>query len=732
MCASSKTTNPSSGRAQLDKSVRGLNSWHTVAVVAAVLFVVTGCAPADRQPDPHDNWTDWSIYRGDKRGTQYSVLDQINLDNVRDLQVAWQYHHGAPGGPSMYSNSIIADGLLYFTTPTLDAVCLDAATGQEMWRFVSSAVHEEGKIFRGRNRGVVYFNDGHAGRIFLFVINRIYAIDAKSGEQITSFGEDGYIDLHQNLGIDPEKASVEVTTPGIIYKDHLIVAGRVPEGYHSTPGDIRSYDAITGEFEWIFHTVPRPGEEGYDTWEFHADEQYGGANPWGGFTLDEEKGWVFCATGSPAPDFIYGGTRKGANLYGNCILALDAETGKRIWHYQNIHHDIFDYDNPPAPMLVTVQEDGVPRDLVVQFTKMGLTFILDRDTGEPVFPIEEVPVGQTMIEHEASWPTQPIPTLPKPLVRTHMTEADITDISQEAHDYVRDIFTQYETGQLYTPANEKGVITTPGHQGGFEWGGGAFNPNTHIVYVNANEAPTIHRLVKYYDFQQSDASPPLRGYSLYLKQCSSCHGADREGAQPGVASLEKSTLSAEEIGELLEIGKGNMPSFHYLSEEQRQDLVAFLQTDLSELDNKTSSGVVRYASDAPFLEDAEGYPGIKPPWGTLNALNVATGELIWQVPFGEYPGLAARGLKNTGSKNFGGPVATAGGLVFIAATPDEKIRAFDQATGAVVWEYKLPAAAYATPSTYQIDGKQYLVVVCGGGGKLGTPHGDAVVAFALP
>ncbi len=714
----------------------GFRKWDSTFLQALVLFfgcvlILTTCSQEVSNTDPFDNYQDWAIYRGDKKGIQYSELDQINIENIKGLSVAWEYHHGRPEGPSMYSNPIIIDGLLYFTTPTLDAVCLQATTGKEVWRFVSANFNEGKKVWKGRNRGVVYYDDGDAGRIFLFARNRIYAMDAKTGEHVSSFGKNGYIDLNFDLDIDPKKASVEMTTPGIIYQDHLIVGGRVPEGYQSTPGDVRSYNARTGAFEWIFHTVPQKGEEGFDTWEFLDDETYGGANPWGGFTLDEERGWVFCATGSPAPDFIYGGTRKGANLYGNCILALDANTGKKIWHYQNIHHDIFDYDNPPAPILATVTKEGRKVDVAIQFTKMGLTFILDRETGLPIFPVNEAPVGITTIEDEASWPTQPIPSTPKPLVRTHFTEDEITNISPEAHDYVQDIFKTYDSGPLYTPASEKGVITTPGHQGGVEWGGGAFNPNTNLIFVNANEAPTINRLVKYHDFQSDEVSPASKGFILYQKNCSSCHGSDRMGLAPGVASLVNTTLAREEIIELLDRGRGNMPSFNFLTLEERNNLAAFLESDEGEFDNRTSSGIVRYASDAPFLVDQEGYPGIKPPWGTLNALNVATGALVWKIPFGEYPELVKRGLKNTGSKNFGGPIATAGGLIFIAATPDEKIRAFDQSNGQLVWEHTLPAAGYATPSTYMIDAKQYVVIVCGGGGKINSRYGDAVVAFAL-
>lgn len=329
-----------------------MNSQKT-PLVAVFLFLVGFSLAAQSIDDPH---AEWKVYRGDSKANQYSTLAQIHAGNVHHLEKAWEYNTGdSSERSSMQVNSIMVNGRLYFSTFSLNAVALDAATGKEGWVFKSSEYNEGNRKLQGRTRGVVYYDDGGNGRIFHFVKNRVYALDAETGVPIKSFGEGGYIDLRKNLRIDYEKASIEVTSPGIVYKNFLIVGSRVPEGYESTPGDIRAYDTVTGEFKWIFHTIPEKGEFGYDTWEWVEGETYGGANPWGGFSLDEERGWVYCATGSPSFDF-YGGNRIGMNLFGNCVLALDAETGERKWHYQTVHHDLWDYDNPSAPILATVSD----------------------------------------------------------------------------------------------------------------------------------------------------------------------------------------------------------------------------------------------------------------------------------------------------------------------------------------------------------------------------------------
>lgn len=701
------------------------------------LIVVIATYGADR----FDNNRDWAIYRGDKKANQYSEFSQIHAGNVHRLEKAWEYHHGDPNGPSMYSNPIVIDGLLYFTTPKINVVAIQADTGEEVWVFESAKHRPGGREFRGRNRGVVYWEDAKKKnqRIFNFVKDRVYAIDPKTGSLIRSFGDRGSIDLRYNLPVPPDKAAIEVTTPGIVYQDVLIVGSRVPEGNQSTPGDIRAYDALTGEFRWIFHTVPIEGESGYETWDWEQGTIYGGANPWGGFSLDEERGWVFAATGCAAGDFIYGGSRKGKNLFSNSVLALDALTGERKWHYQTIHHDIWDYDNPPAPVLASIDVGGEKKDVAVQFTKMGLTFVLDRETGDPIFPIEERPVPASDVPGEEAWPTQPFPTKPPPLNRLVMYESDVTNLSPAARAYVLEKFRQHKTGSLYTPASLQGTITTPGHQGGAEWGGGAFDPETGVIYVNINEIPTINRLEPLAQYDLENATASQRGEMLYGTACVFCHGPNKVGNPPLYPPLTGVVRSDVELADQIRNGKGIMPAFSQFSEKQISDLIAYLRSDGTESkksadreERAASNRAPLYAQIAPFFTDQEGYPAISPPWGTLNAIDLNRGEILWKVPLGEYPELVKRGIRNTGTRSFGGPILTAGNILFIAGTADEKIRAFDKFTGRVLWEFTLPAGGYATPSTYMIAGKQFVVIAAGGGGKNATKHGDSIVAFALP
>lgn len=704
-----------------------------LAALAAVLATTAGTLVRS-VADPPGN-RDWPVYRGDPKGNQYVPLAQIHAQNVHRLQPVWEYRtHDANERSTMHANPIVVNGVMYITTPALKAVALDAATGKEIWVF-DPAKYNNGTVVRLRNRGVTYWKGVGGERIFHFVRDRVYAIDAKSGALIASFGRNGFIDLRQNLGVDPAGAVIEMTSPGAVFKNLLIVASRVNESYDASPGHIRAYDTVSGEMKWIFHTIPREGEHGYDTWNWVKGENYGGANAWGGVTIDEQRGWVFAATGSATEDF-YGGFRKGSNLFANSVLALDATTGERKWHYQTVRHDIWDYDNPPAPILVTLRSGTTSRDAVVQLTKMGFTFVLDRDTGQPLFPVQEIPVARSTVPGEETWPTQLVPSKPQPLVRQALTEADLTSITPDAHAHALKEFRKYRSGAIYTPPTLQGTITTPGHLGGAEWHGGSFDPMLNVLYVNVNEAPTINRLRQVHDLPGNGAGTPAQlGRYIYERTCAGCHGAERQGTPPQTPPLLNLVKTTQEIERVIADGRNAMPAFRQFRGSELSALSAYLKTAPGEVKSPgpAHGGAARYTIDGyPLFLDPHGVPAISPPWGTLNAIDLIKGEILWKVPLGEYPQLVAKGIRNTGSLNFGGAVATAGGVVFVAATADEKIRAFEKHTGRVLWEHRLPAGGYATPSIYMIDGRQYLVIAAGGSGKNATRSGDSVVAFALP
>lgn len=580
---------------------------------------------------------DWPAVGNDPGGMRYSPLKQIDRSNVTTLKVAWTYRTGdARPGTTIECTPLAVGGVLYLTTVKQRVVALDAATGKPLWRFDPGST--------GVNRGVAYWSDGRAGgkRRILFGTGsgHLYSLDARTGQPDPAFGAGGRVDLRLGLGRDLSRLNYAVTSPPALFEDRVIVPVLNAEGQPGAPGDIRAFDVRTGRALWRFRTVPEPGEFGNDTWGEDGWRERSGTNPWSGFTVDTKRGIVFCGTGSPASDF-YGADRPGANLFGNCTLALDARTGRRLWHFQQVHHDLWDHDNPCPPALGTIRWKGKPRDIVAQPTKTGFIYLFDRVTGAPLFPVDEKPAPPSAIPGERAYPTQPVPSAPPPLSRQGFTEADITDRTPEAAAFVREQLKALKWGKPWIPPSLEGTVVAPGFHGGANWSGASLDPATGILYINTNDVPYLSTLRRNaaggYDFQ---------GYT--------------------------------------------------------------------------------------YFNDDEGFPAMKPPWGWLTAVDLSKGRFVWRVPFGYYPELEARGQKGLGAQTFGGTIVTAGGLVFLAGSPDEKLHAYDKATGKLLWSAPLPAGGYATPCTYQVNGRQYVVIAAGGGGKLGTKSDDQYIAFALP
>ena len=718
--------------------------WATGIVTALPSQNALAADPVGTSPD-----ADWRVYLGDAASSHYSPLRQITPENVGKLKPAWRY---AAGGASpqnrsqIQCNPLVVDGTLFGTSPDQQLFALDAATGRELWRFDPAS--QPGITKGGVNRGLMHWQDPAKPadrRIYYANDHFLHAIDAATGRRIPGFGEAGSIDLKKDLERDSSGLALNVTTPGIIFRNTLILGMRLGEGpAPAAPGSIRAFNLRTGKMVWRFHTIPLPGEFGHDTWPPNAHKYVGGANVWAGFALDEKRGLVFCPTGSAAFDF-WGGNRHGQNLFANCLVALDAATGKRVWHQQLVHHDLWDRDLPAPPNLVTVRHDGKKVDAVAQVTKAGYVYLFERDTGRPLFPLEEVPVPTSDMPGEASWPTQPLPTKPAPFARQLLTHEELTRRTPEAHRAVLDRFARIRPHTPFAPPSREGTIIFPGFDGGGEWGGAAVDPEG-VLYVNGNEMAWILTMV---DSKKTGTGPASGGESIYLQICAACHGLDRLGNKaqnvPPLTGLEPRVKPAD-VEALLRTGKGVMPSFAFLSERQRADIVDYLfgraPATKPAPDGPGRKEELGGGGDAlggiPFTHtgyqrwlDPEGYPAVKPPWGTLNAIDLNTGEYLWKTVLGEYPELRAKGLPPTGTENYGGPVVTAGGLLFIAATRDEQLRAFDRKTGRELWRTQLPAGGYATPATYSVRGRQYVVIACGGG-KMGTKSGDTYMAFALP
>jgi quinoprotein glucose dehydrogenase len=679
----------------------------------------------------------WANYKGDEKSSSYSPLDEINASNVNLLENAWTFQMSdlTKDEPpvSSQSNPIIVDGVMYANSGKQTVYAIDAATGKEIW---SCKTLDEG-VPSAASRGVTYWEKGSDKRILYSSGNYLTAIDAENGEIIRSFGQNGRIYLNEGMRDDPEKISVTLSTPGRIFKDLIIIGARTPDFYGAPPGYIRAYHCVTGKLVWTFHTIPHPGEFGYETWPPDAYKYAGGVNCWAGLSIDSKRGMVYLALGSPSYDY-YAVDRKGENLFGNCVLALDAATGHYKWHFQTVHHDLWDYDLPAPPNLVTFKKDGKQIEAVAQVTKQGFVFVLDRDTGKPIYPVEERSVPASNIPGEEAWPTQPFPVKPKAFVKQSMTEEDLNHYSDEDHKAILEQFRSVRYEGLFTPPDLKGTLSLPASRGGANWGGAAFDPTSAYLYIRGNNLPEIQTIVDLdKHFAARDNSIYESGRVAYMRHCSACHGAERKGIPPVFPSLDqiKNKMGEKESLEKIRMGGGQMPGYKgVLTPIEEQTIIAFLYDKKGEQGTQASKKKtegIRYGNITGYRtwSGPSDNPAMKGPWGTLNALNLSTGEYEWQIPLGNDEKLQKAGEPITGLLGRSGPMVTAGGLVFISGAEDKKLWAFDKITGKMVWETSLPAANNANVCSYYIKGKQYIALSVGG-----TPENPAgsIMTFRLP
>jgi len=696
-----------------------------VFVFVATLLAARGLAQAGQSETKGkpSQMGDWPAYGGAPENNHYSILTQINRTNVKQLAVAWRFDTGEEGG--LQTSPIIVNGVLYGITPKQKVFALDATTGKLKWKFDSGIKGTQ------PDRGLSYWTDGKGSRILVGVTNFLYALDAATGKPIATFGKQGAVDLRENLGRIPAASqSIYLTSPGVVYKDLIIVGGRMPETLPAPPGNIRAYDVRTGKLRWSFHTIPHPGEFGHNTWPKQAWKTSGAANNWAGMALDAKRGIVYAPTGSAAFDF-YGADRVGDDLFANCLIALNATDGKRLWHFQGVRHDIWDRDFPSAPALLTVKHDGKEVEAVAQTTKQGFVYLFERVSGKPLFPIEYKKYPPSDVPGEVTAREQPLPARPAPFARQDLTEDLLTGRTPETHEWAIEKFRRFRSEGQFVPFGVgKDTVLFPGFDGGAEWGGPAVDPETGIIYINANEMAWTGALAE----NTGENSPK----GIYLSQCGVCHGEKRTGSPPAIPTLIgiADRLPWTQIASTIKSGKGRMPGFPNLTEDQIYALLEYLTSGESKEVAGSGSSLVamkyRFTGYKKFL-DPEGYPAVALPWGTLNAIDLNTGEYVWKIPLGEYPELAEKGMKDTGTENYGGPLVTAGGLLLIGATNfDKKFRAFDKSTGELLWETTLPYAGNATPATYEVNGRQFVVIAAGGGKDPKSGSGGVYVAFAVP
>ncbi len=708
-------------------------SAHKIYFLIAIVttFFLAGCNDSANK-NKKKEYSTWSAYLGDPGRSHFTTLEQITPQNVSQLQVAWRYE--APDWGQMQMNPLVVDSMVYGVTAALRVVALHAETGKELWQFGDSV-----QVWHSTSRGVSYWKKGDDRRILCTRGADLYALDALTGKPISTFGTNGKIDMRTGMPDTAKEKFVISNTPGTIFKDIIVMPLRISEGADAAPGDIMAFNVLTGKLEWVFHTIPHPGEPGFETWEdstAYKSPMVGAANNWAGMALDEEAEIIYVPTGSAAPDF-YGGDRLGSNLYANSLVALNANTGELIWHFQFTHHDIWDRDPPAPPNLLTVEQNGRKIKAVAQITKQGYVFVFNRITGKPLFEIEEIAVPPSKLDGEVAWPTQPIPVKPKPFARqsAELTEGDLSPYAENKEALLA--FFKSAEKDNYNPPGLEPTLLLPGYDGGAEWGGAGTDPDNGILYVNANEMAWNLQMIE----NVRPAAEMTLGERIYSQKCASCHQQDRNGLVtsgfPSLVGID-SRRSKVEVSAIITQGKGMMTGFPGLSDSEKKALNQFLfneepsskASEKMEVANKLDQNPYQHGGYTKFL-DSNGLPGISPPWGTLHAIDLNTGNFLWSVPLGETISLKEKGFPTTGTENYGGPIITENGLLFIAATKDGYFRAFDKQTGKLLWEYELPAPAFATPATYRYNGKQYIVLACGGE-KLGTIKGNQIIAFSLP
>lgn len=695
--------------------------------IIAVIFILSSCSNSTE-----NKYNTWSDYLGGPERNHYSTLDQFDTTNIPQLKIAWMYD--SPDSGQMQMSPIIVDSFLYGVTAGLKVFALNAATGKQIW------LYQDSLNIISASRGVAYWSEGNDKRIFYTVGINLVALNALDGTLITSFGNNGKLNLHTGLPETAKDKYITSNTPGTIYKNLIIMPVRVAEDAGAAPGDVRAFDTRTGKLVWTFHTIPHPGEKGYETWpkDAYKNINIGGVNCWAGMALDKKTGTIFIPLGSSAPDF-YGANRPGNNLYANCLLALNADSGTYKWHYQMIHHDLWDRDPPAPPNLITVTKDGKKIDAVAQVTKQGYTFVFNRNTGEPLFPIKEIATPASVIPGENASPTQPVPDLPKSYSRQafQLTENDLSPYANNK-DELKKIFLASDR-RLFGPPSTNDVLILPGYDGGAEYGGAAADPNKGILYVNASEMAWYLKLEEQKANLHTDKNTPHAsgGQQVYTAYCSSCHGKDRMGnvtsGYPNLTTLSQKQ-SRQYVDKIITNGKRMMPAFAFIPKDDKQRLVDYLYgTDKTEASSVNLSEIPQdaftHAGYKKFLDD-KGLPAISPPWGTLTAIDLNNGKHIWQIPLGITPGLPDQDTNPTGCESYGGPVVTENGLLLIAGTKDGMFRVFNKFTGKLLFQTKLPAASFGTPAMYSCNGKQYIVMACGGE-KLGTPKGNKIIAFSL-